>query len=135
MTNNELESLPVLSWHLLFLGRIYSFIGWLGMLGSVFLLLSGLDVQPGSAPPPVIFPGMHWLIAPVLLIGWSTILLSFSKDITRERKWTTGIRGCAIALFSLISVPIGTAIGAYTLYVLFLYKRSDLQSAKDSLTV
>ncbi len=127
MTNNELKSLPVLSWHLLFLGRIYAFIGWLGILGSLFLLLGGLAAQRGAAPPPSIFSGLHWVIAPVLLISWSTILLNFSKDISHERKWAIGIRGCAIALFNLISVPIGTAIGLYTLYVLFLYRRNEMQ--------
>lgn len=129
MTNNELESLPVLSWHLLFLGRIYAFIGWLGVIGSVFLLIGGLAVPQGSAPPPSMFTGVHWIVAPVLLMGWSTILLNFSKDIRLERKWTTGIRGCCVALFNLISVPIGTAIGVYTLCVIFFYKRSDMQAS------
>lgn len=134
MTNNELKSLPVLSWHLLFLGRIYAFIGWLGIIGSVFLLIGGLATQQGSPPPPSMFPGVHWIVAPVLLVGWSTILLNFSKDITLERKWTTGIRGFCIALFSLISVPIGTAIGLYTLCVLFYYKRYDLQAPEAGKT-
>lgn len=126
MTNTQLESHPVLTWHLLFLSRIYVFIGWLGMLGSIFLLLAGFAAQP-DAPLPAVMPGLPWFIPPLLLAAWSTVLLNFSKDIINDRHWTMGLPGCLVAVFSLISVPIGTAVGLYTLYVLFQYKRTITQ--------
>lgn len=106
---------PELDWHILFLGRIYSFTGWLGLLGGVFMLLSLGQAQESMF-------GMPPVVATFLLIGWSSLLLSFSGDIQNEQSWTTGIGGWLIGAFHLISAPIGTAIGLYTLYVLFRHK-------------
>lgn len=110
---------PTLNWHLLFLGRIYSFIGWLGMLGGLFLLMSmGSTQAAGTLEGGMIF-GMPMVLSAFLLICWSVLLLNFSKDITGQQKWSTGAGGWVIGLFNLVSVPIGTAIGTYTLWILF----------------
>ena len=111
------EQSPTFAWHLLFLSRIYSFIGWLGMLGGLFLLFS-----LGSAPDGKIF-GMPTALSALLLICWSTLLLNFSKDIIGRQRWSTGIGGCFIGLFNLISVPIGTAVGTYTLWIIYQSRR------------
>lgn len=114
------EQRPTLDWHLLFLSRIYSFIGWLGMLGGLFLLMS-----LGTAAGEKIF-GMPVALSALLLICWSVLLLNFSKDINGQQRWSTGVGGCFIGLFNLISVPIGTAIGTYTLWI--IYRSHRLQA-------
>lgn len=114
-----------LSWHLLFLGRIYSFIGWLGLLGGLFLLMSLGSTQNSAALSGGFIFGMPLPLAAFLLICWSVLLLNFSKDITGQQRWSTGIGGCCIGMFNLLSVPIGTAVGTYTLWILFKNRSQD----------
>ena len=103
-----------LGWHLLFLQRIYTFIGWLGLFGGGVLLFSLTQPEAMAATGAT----MPSLLPILLLIGWSTLLLSFARDLDNNRRWCTGIGGWCIGLFSLLSVPIGTAIGTYTIWVL-----------------
>lgn len=109
---------PELDWHILFLGRIYSFTGWLGLLGGGFLLLSLANTEVQAAQVQTQVFGMPPALSAFLLICWSMLLLSFSKDIQGQQRWTTGIAGWLIGAFHLVSVPIGTAIGTYTLWIL-----------------
>lgn len=103
-----------LSWHLLFLSRIYSFTGWLGLLGGLFLLISTQTTGPEATP----IMGMSAPVGGFILICWSVVLLNFSRDIWGQQRWSTGIAGYIIGFFQLFSVPIGTAIGSYTLWIL-----------------
>lgn len=129
MTNIQLESYPALAWHLLFLSRIYSFIGWLGMLGAGFLLLAGFAPQSETQQVAPVLGFLPWYTAALLLAAWSVVLCSFAKDVACSRRWSSGLPGAIVALFSLLSVPIGTAIGTYTLWVQFQYRRKRLQCA------
>lgn len=121
--NRRDNSTPEMNWHLLFLGRIYSFTGWLGLLGGAFLLLSLVSPEVRSSQAQTSAFGMPAALSAFLLICWSLILLSFSKDVQGPQRWTTGIGGWLIGIFHLISVPIGTAIGTYTLWILFRQRK------------
>ncbi|WP_163340652.1 hypothetical protein [Desulfopila sp. IMCC35008] len=116
--SQQKRTAPELDWHILFLGRIYSFTGWLGLVGGGFLLLSLVNTQPQTTQVQTQVFGMHPSLSAFLLTCWSMLLLGFSKDIRGQQRWTTGIAGWLIGAFHLISVPIGTAIGTYTLWIL-----------------
>jgi hypothetical protein len=117
---------PTLRWHFNFLSKIYSFVGWLGLLGGFFLLLSAGQGQNQQVGDAVQIHGMPQLLSSALLIAWSSLLLSFSKDLVGPQKWATGVAGWLIGAFHLISVPIGTAIGTYTLWILFHNRRHSI---------
>jgi len=107
-----------------FLGRIYTFLGWLGLIGAGFLLLALFS--PQTIPADGIQTSLFSIsphLSVFLLICWSTLLLNFAKDVTGQRKWSTGIPGVIIAVINLLSVPVGTAVGLYTLWVLLQYRR------------
>ncbi len=119
----SIQQNPTFNWHLVFLGRIYSFLGWMGLLGGVFLLMAmGSPQTTGPVAGGAVF-GMPLAVSAFLLICWSILLLNFSRDITGNQRWSTGIGGCLIGLFNLISVPIGTAVGTYTLWIIFQNRR------------
>lgn len=124
MLRKHVESTPDLDRHILFLGRIYAFLGWLGLLGSAILLLSvfsGSQVEGGGGQVGVL--NLSQTVSAFLLICWSTLLINFSKDITGQRKWSTGVAGMCIGLLNLLSVPVGTAVGGYTLWILFMQQK------------
>lgn len=124
MTPGQTASVYDLSGHIQFLGRIYTFLGWLGLIGSGFLLLSLFSPQAmSSAHVEAGLFGISPHFSVFLLICWSILLLNFAKDITGSRKWSTGIGGVLIASLSLLSVPVGTAVGIYTLWFLLQYRR------------
>lgn len=124
MPSMHTESVPDLNVHIHFLGRIYTFLGWLGLIGSVILLFSLFNpeqIQVNGTQAGVF--GMSGSLSVFLLTCWSIILLNFSKDVTGQRKWATGLGGFCIGILNLLSVPIGTAVGTYTLWILFRYRR------------
>jgi hypothetical protein len=107
-----------------FLGRIYTFLGWLGLIGSCILLLTLFSPQvmvAGSSQTGLFGISPH--LSVFLLICWSILLLNFAKDVTGPRTWSTGVAGAVIGAMHLFSVPVGTAVGLYTLWVLFQYRR------------
>ena len=124
MTRTSTSSVYDLNGQIHFLGRIYTFLGWLGLIGSGFLLFALFSPQttPAGGTQTGLF-GISPHLSVFLLICWSILLLNFSKDINGPRKWSTGIAGVVIAAMNLISVPVGTAVGLYTLWVLFQYRR------------
>lgn len=130
-TNN---SLPKLSYHFQFLGRIYAFIGWMGLIGSVFLFLAMFTPTPEAAATQQT-GSIQFLqiLQAVLLACWSILLLNFSKDIYGAQAWSTGPGGCIVGLLNLLAVPLGTAIGTYTLWVLFKCRNNHSRSIKGSL--
>ena len=124
MSNNRLESGLDLNRHILLLGHIYTFLGWLGLFGSALLLFSNFASGPaGSAGAGTGMFGMSQAFSAFLLVCWSILLLNFARDLTGKRKWSTGICGFCIGLLNLLSVPIGTAVGTYTLWILFMNRR------------
>lgn len=124
MSGTYPESAPDLGRHMQFLGRIYTFLGWLGLAGSALLLFSLLspEAMTVNGTPPGLF-GLSWAFSIFLLVCWSILLLNFSKDLTGRRRWSTGVGGFCIGILNLLSVPFGTAVGTYTLWILFWYRR------------
>lgn len=108
--------------HTVILGRIYAFLGWLGLGGAALLLFQMSVIDGSMAPGMEAQQSILSLSPPVglfLLVVWSLLLINFSKDICGKRIWSTGICGVLVGCFSLLSVPVGTAVGTYTLWVLF----------------
>ncbi len=135
MPKRKNDSLPELSYHFQFLGRIYAFIGWMGLIGSIFLFLAMFAANSESAAiqsanSTALLPQV---VQALLLICWSILLLNFSKDINGPQTWSTGPGGCIVGVLNLLAVPIGTAIGTYTLWLLFKCRSNHHRSLKDSL--
>jgi hypothetical protein len=124
MSSTIPESAPDLDRHILFLGRIYTFLGWLGLAGSALLLFPLLSPEtlPANDAQRGLF-GLPQALSVFILVCWSILLLNFSKDLTGRRRWSTGIGGFCIGILNLLSVPIGTAVGTYTLWILFRHRR------------
>lgn len=124
MSNTYPESAPDLDRHIHFLGRIYAFLGWLGLVGSALLLfpLFSPETIPANGTQTGLF-GMTQAFSVFILVCWSILLLNFSKDITGRRRWSTGVAGFGIGILTLLSVPVGTAVGTYTLWILFRHRR------------
>ena len=124
MTQTNTSSAYDLNGQTQFLGRIYTFLGWLGLIGAGFLLFALFSPQaiPVNGIQTSLFRVSPHLSV-FLLICWSTLLLHFAKDVTGPRKWSTGFPGVIVAVINLLSVPVGTAVGIYTLWVLLQYRR------------
>lgn len=136
MPIRKIESLSELSYHFQFLGRIYAFIGWMGVIGSVFLFLAAFNAGPETATASQSNSALlPQTVQAVLLACWSVLLLNFSKDIAGPHAWSIGIGGYVLSVLNLLSVPIGTAIGTYTLWVLFKCRSTHHRSLKDKMHV
>jgi len=101
------------------LARIYLFLGWLGLIGSGILLFgifSSRTIPIGGSQTGLF--GLSPQFSVLFLICWSILLMSFSKDLTGARKWATAPLGILISCIHLLSVPVGTVVGLYTLWVL-----------------
>lgn len=119
------STVPGLGSHIVFLGRIYLVLGWLGIAGAGLLLFSSFS-GVGMAKHTAASSGLFNISPPLtifMLVCWSILLLGFSKDITGSKKWSTGPGGVCIGILNLFSVPIGTAVGTYTLWILFRHSR------------
>ncbi len=88
----------------------------LGLLGS--LLLSGSDVFADSHFPVLFVLTFTALVALLLLAALALLGMLAGYGLLRRKKWGQ-ILGIVVGGLSLLNIPLGTALGAYTLFVLF----------------
>lgn len=114
MTYRQLEQhVPILGWIHIISGAVFLVIGLV-----MFLLLAGLGLFAGAGDPDAPFVlfivglctgGLMFVLAlPIMLAGWGLL---------RRKTWAR-VLALIVAVINIFNVPIGTAIGAYTLYVL-----------------
>ena len=107
-------------------------LGWLNVAGAIFFLLIGgfvfillsvIGVASGDAEAMTVLPiiatfvgGLMFLMAlPSLVAGYGLL---------KRRSWGR-ILAIIVGAFNLMNFPLGTAIGIYTVYVLFQESASD----------
>jgi hypothetical protein len=114
MTYRQLEQhVPILGWVHIISGVFFLVIGV-----GLFLLLSsiGLFAVGGDPDAQVVLPivglcvgGLMFVLAlPLVLAGWGLL---------KRKNWAR-VLSLIVAIINIFNVPIGTAIGVYTLYVL-----------------
>lgn len=115
MTYRQLEQhVPILGWIHIVSGAIFLVLGML-----LFLLLGGIGLFAGRAGDPEapfilfivgLFVGGIMLVMalPGVLAGWGLL---------KRKNWGR-VLALIVGIINIFNVPIGTAIGVYTLYVL-----------------
>lgn len=119
--------------HLGLLSTFHRLLGWLGILvGSFSLVFSLLYVvvvcvvagsdfpsQAGSEPPPPLWIGLALmtvgLFLAALVLSMSVANLLASKWLLQGKNWTFCF---AVACISCLAVPVGTALGVFSMIVL-----------------
>ncbi len=118
-------------------------IGWLNIISSAMLLGVGLcgclffagigTFAAADSSDPVAL-GILGTIGAVALLFFVVLALPgmlAGYGLLRSRKWGQ-ILGIVVGILSLLNFPIGTAIGAYTLFVLFQDAASDYFSGAEA---
>ena len=107
-----------------------SIVGWLKIVAnSIFLLLgicgfvffAGLGVFAAADSGDAIAMPILGLVGTVSLLFFAALALPgllAGYGLLKRKKWGQ-ILGIVVGILSLLNFPIGTAIGAYTLFVLF----------------
>lgn len=97
----------------------------LGVCGFIFFTLLGVFAAADSGDT-VALPILG-LVGTVGLVFFAVLALPgmlAGYGLLRRRRWGQ-ILGVVVGILSLVNVPIGTAIGGYTLFVLFQSSASD----------
>lgn len=102
--------------HVRVVGVLYIAVGAISGLAAIFQLLFF-----GGAPVLAAFLSIYNVVASVWL--WAALLLIVPSIITglaliALRDWARGA-GIVLAVFQMINLPLGTALGFYALWVLF----------------
>jgi hypothetical protein len=118
--------------HVRLLGILWIAYSALHVLGAMFVLLIGRAVLSGmfhfpDGPPPEFF---HLLRPIVTFIGWMLLLKAAAGFVAgwgllQREEWAR-VLALVVGFIALIHVPIGTALGIYTLWVL-LPAQSDTE--------
>lgn len=114
LSEKELHThVPIVGWLNIITNGVFLLLGLLGSLS-----LSGSDVftdSQGTALFALIFMALAALLflAALALLG-----MLAGYGLLRRKKWGQ-ILGIVVGILSLLNIPLGTALGAYTLFVLF----------------
>lgn len=125
--------------HITIVGIIYIVLGLLGLLGPLAKLLAMAGIAIGSgflAGVPVVGLGAAgivaiygiWLIGFVAVIGLLGILGGIG--LLQGKPWAR-ILLIVLSVFMLLRFPFGTALGGYTLWVLFQEESERLFSRRE----
>jgi hypothetical protein len=120
--------------HVRLLGILWIAYSVLHVLGAMFVLLVGRAVVSGAfhfpnQPPE--FAGMLQLLRPIVtFIGWMLVAkaaagLIAGWGLLQREPWAR-ILALVVGFIALLHVPVGTALGIYTLWVL-LPAQSDTE--------
>lgn len=112
--------------HFGILAKLYKVLGWLTVLVTIIvtgvavheIIKYNIKLEGGAATYYLIFAGIIIVLSLAAFINFK-----FAKGIESNSKWATGFLGYLLGLMSLPSFPIGTAIGAYTIWVLVQYEK------------
>ena len=112
--------------HVRILGIIYVLYGVLLLLiaGGLFTLLTGIGVLSQDRDAAWIMSGIGTFIAVILtVLSIPTIITGIG--LQRFRPWAR-IVGIVLAVFKVLSFPIGTAVAVYAFWVLLNEKTTPL---------
>jgi hypothetical protein len=110
--------------------------GWLNIVAnSIFLLLGtcgfvlfvGLGVFAAADSGDAVALPILGLIGTVGLVFFAVLALPgllAGYGLLKRKKWGQ-ILGIVVGILSLFNIPVGTALGAYTLFVLFQNSAND----------
>lgn len=94
-------------------GRILQLWGWISLLFVTVIaafVIPPVYADGGTVPPYAILGFMCLFAVPC-------IYLFIGHHVKKQRKWAK-ISGLTVSVIFLINVPIGTVIGAFTIYYL-----------------
>jgi hypothetical protein len=111
-------------------------VGWLNIVSdSLFLLLgicgfvffAGLGFFAAADSGDLVAMPILGLVGTVGLVFFAALALPgllAGYGLLKRKKWGQ-ILGIVVGILSLVNIPVGTAIGAYTLFVLFQNSAND----------
>src|SRR3954469_2887827 len=121
--------------HVRVLGILYVIYGVLLLLiaGGLFVFLSGIGIATQDETAAWIMSGVGMFIAAILaVISIPTIVTGIG--LQRFRPWAR-ILGLVLAVFKLLSFPLGTAVGVYAFWVLLSNETTPLFGGDPHLRV
>jgi Mg2+/Co2+ transporter CorB len=93
---------------------IYGAMHGLTLLGLLLLVFVVKFASPAGELISGVWMAMGALIFVILLLAVGLLPLLVGFALTKRRKWARPL-GLALAVISLINIPIGTALGIYTI--------------------
>lgn len=123
---------PPMKQHVSILGVLYTVFGALGLIGAVFLLVlfggiagivqvAGGDDPDAAVAVPIL--GALGIVLFILLVLLSIPGLAVGIGLMKFQYWAR-VGGLVLSALNLLNFPLGTALGAYGLWVL-LSKESE----------
>jgi hypothetical protein len=113
---------PIVGWLNIVANSIFLLLGICG-----FVLLAGIGVLAAAdSGDAVAFPILG-LIGTVGLLFFAVLALPgllAGYGLLKRKKWGQ-ILGVVVGVLGLLNIPVGTALGAYTLFVLFQNSAND----------
>jgi len=107
--------------HFRYLSLLYKILGFFYLVSSIIILFLGLRdflrFQSSSQNDALmIFSIMG--VAVLLVFMFSILLLIYARAIKLQKDWAKGIVGYGLGVINLLTFPIGTVVGVYTIWVL-----------------
>lgn len=104
--------------HITILGALYIALGALGVLAAiiVFLAVAGGGLLSGDAQAAAISTGVGSVVAFFLLLVSAPGLIG-GIGLLQRRSWSR-ILVIVLGCLNLLNIPVGTALGIYTLWAL-----------------
>ncbi len=118
--------------HIEILGWIYIIFGILGLLVGIvfFLFFAGLAMLPDDPSGTSALLIIGWVIAGLFVFSSIPEIIG-GIGLLKRQNWAR-ILVIILGVLSLIEIPIGTAIGIYTLWVLFKEESARLFDSTPS---
>ena len=105
--------------HLFAAGVIHVSLACLGILASVAFMLM-LFVTPRTRESMDTTLVVAQFVVMFLIIGLYGV---FGIGLIKHARWATGVPGYILAALSLPGFPVGTALGAYTIWAIMDFKK------------
>ena len=123
--------------HLKLVGGLYIAFGLIGF-ASVFLLMVPLLLRDVSRAAQLAGETALPLVAVMgtvtgAVLACSAFNLWFGSALRQQKRWATRVVGFIWGFLNLLSFPLGTAVGGYTLWVLFQLDKQETLSYRQPL--